>query len=240
MQCGCKAEEDLQRMLDERERLNSELEESKRKIDSWNRDLNKREVMKEIKDLKDVLVHAIEDLDDVELLNQSLIVKERQSNNDLQEARKELIQGFNHVLNGRTNIGIKRMGELDLKVFVNVCKTKFSLEEAHTMGFELCSLWQENLENSSWHPFNVILTDDKYEEIINEDDDKLRELREEWGDEIYMAVITALKELHEYNPSGRSTVSELWNFKEMRKATLKEAITYTVEQIKQLKPVSSV
>lgn len=68
--------------------------------------------------------------------------------------------------------------------------------------------------------------------IINEDDDQLRQLKQEWGDEIHSAVTTALKELLEYNASGGYTVFELWNFKEQRKATLKEVISYIVDKIK--------
>lgn len=73
------------------------------------------------------------------------------------------------------------------------------------------------------------------QEIVNEEDEKLRNLRMEWGDEVYIAVVTALQELNEYNPSGRYVISELWNFKEGRKATLKEVINYIVRNIKILK-----
>jgi gentisate 1,2-dioxygenase len=73
------------------------------------------------------------------------------------------------------------------------------------------------------------------QQILNEGDEELRNLKKEWGDEIYTAVVTALNELEEYNPSGRYVVSELWNFKEGRKATLKEVIAYIVKNINTLK-----
>ncbi|KAK3188640.1 hypothetical protein Dsin_028201 [Dipteronia sinensis] len=53
---------------------------------------------------------------------------ERQVTGD--EARKELIQGFQDVLGAHTNIGIKRMGEIDVKPFQNACKLKYSAGEA--------------------------------------------------------------------------------------------------------------
>ncbi|GAB2287230.1 hypothetical protein Dimus_021612 [Dionaea muscipula] len=86
----------------------------------------------------------------------------------------------------------------------------------------LCFL-SKNLKNPKFRPFKIIEIDGKIEEIIDEEDEKLEALKDEWGDEIYNEVIVALKELNEYNPSGRFVVPELWNYKEGRKATFKES-----------------
>lgn len=73
------------------------------------------------------------------------------------------------------------------------------------------------------------------QEFIDEEDEKLKNLKEEWGDAVYEAVVVALKELNEYNPSGRYVITELWNFKENRKATQKEVISFIVKSMKSAK-----
>ena len=73
------------------------------------------------------------------------------------------------------------------------------------------------------------------QEVINEDDELLKGLKAEWGDGIHDAVVAAFLEMHEYNPSGSYVVSELWNFRDNRKATLKEVISYILKNLKSLK-----
>ena len=65
--------------------------------------------------------------------------------------------------------------------------------------------------------------------IINEDNEKLKGLKDEHGDELYEAVTTALTEKNEYNPSGVYVISELWNYEEGRKASLKEVVSYILK-----------
>lgn len=61
--------------------------------------------------------------------------------------------------NTRVNIGIKRMGDLDIKPFQNACKQKFSPDEAMVQASTLCSLWQDSLTDPNWHPFKVVTID---------------------------------------------------------------------------------
>ncbi|XP_018823277.1 factor of DNA methylation 4-like isoform X3 [Juglans regia] len=193
--------------------------EMKKKMDQIIEDLNEKE----------------EELDHMEQLNQTLIIKERKTNDEVQEARKELITGLREVT-ARANIGVKRMGELDIKPFTTATKRKFPKEEAAEKAMVLCSQWEDYLRDPSWHPFKIILDEGgKSKEVMNEEDEKLKNLKNEFGDEVYAAVTTALKEVNEYNPSGRYIVPELWNFKEGRKATLKEGVLHILKKWRLLK-----
>ncbi|KAI7749791.1 hypothetical protein M8C21_012149 [Ambrosia artemisiifolia] len=185
-----------------------------------------------INGLRDRLTEKEEELHDMDNLNQTLILREHMSNNELQAARKELINVLPHVLESNTIIGLKRMGEVSQKPFQDVCMQKFSAQDWELRSVELSSLWQEKVNNPNWHPFKQAVKDGKVQEIIDEDDSDLVELKSRWGDEACKAVVNALLELNEYNPSGRYVVSELWNFKEGRKASLKEVIECLIQQLK--------
>ncbi|KAF9686256.1 hypothetical protein SADUNF_Sadunf03G0139900 [Salix dunnii] len=226
----------LEKQLDAKQKLEMEIQEIKGKLLVLKHlgDQDDAAVQKKVEEMKDELSQKVEDFADMESLNQTLIIKERQSNDELQEARKILIQGLGDMLGARTLIGLKRMGEIDEKPFYNACKERFP-EDPQLHASTQCSLWQEKLKNPAWHPFKVIDVDGNAKQILNEEDEELRNLKQEWGDVIYIAVVTALNELEEYNPSGRYVVSELWNFKEGRKATLKEVIAYILRNINTLK-----
>jgi len=69
------------------------------------------------------------------------------------------------------------------------------------------------------------------QEILDDDDAKLKYLWIEYCDDVCNAVKTALMEINEYNPSGRYVVSELWNFSKGRKATMGEVLKYLLRQM---------
>jgi len=70
---------------------------------------------------------------------------------------------------------------------------------------------------------------------VNLDDDKLQELKRAWGSGAHDAVVNALEEMKQYDVlSDRSIAYELWNYKEGRRATMRECINYMSNQAKQL------
>lgn len=73
------------------------------------------------------------------------------------------------------------------------------------------------------------------QEVVDDEDERLQNLRHAWGKDAKKAVKTALEELNEFNPSGRLAVPVMWNFEHGRKATLKEGLAHMTQQIKHLK-----
>ncbi|XP_043702324.1 factor of DNA methylation 1-like [Telopea speciosissima] len=189
-------------------------------------------LQQQIEDLVKELREKVEEMEDMETLNRTLMVKERRNNHELQEARRELINDFEELFNKSTKIGIKRLGEINEEPFQEVCSQKFSSEDWEVKYAEICSFWQEQIKNSDWHPFKKIHVDGTLTETVDDKDEKLKKLKEEWGDKVYNSVTTALLELNEYNASGRYVVPELWNFREGRKASLKEVIQHILNPLR--------
>lgn len=65
-----------------------------------------------------------------------------------------------------------------------------------------------------------------FQQIIKDDDAKLNGLKKRYGNGVYNSVVAALTEINVYNPSGGYATSELWNYKEGRRASLDEGIQF--------------
>ncbi|CAA7020016.1 unnamed protein product [Microthlaspi erraticum] len=197
----------LEKELDSKQKLQMEIQELKGRLNVMKvEDEVDEDMEKKMKEMNEKLEEKCSELEDLEEMNSHLMTKERQSNDEIQEARKELITGLSELLSDKTNIRIKRMGELDEKPFLKACKQRFRGEEAGVQHAILLSRWQEILKDSNWHPFKRIGTEDKMKEVVDEEDEQIRGLREEWGEDVMNAVKTALEELNEYNRSGGYSV----------------------------------
>uniref|UniRef100_A0ACD5YBV6 Uncharacterized protein n=1 Tax=Avena sativa TaxID=4498 RepID=A0ACD5YBV6_AVESA len=195
---------------------------------------------KELEKISVELKEKDDELDAMVDANQALIIVERRTNDELEQAKKELIKGLPETSGTRSTIGVKRMGELDKKAFLAACKKKAANDASKKAGeydlavesTVLLTKWESEIRQPEWHPFKVIIVDGQEKEIVREDDEKLQALKEEAGQEAYDLVVKALLEMNEYNPSGRYPVPALWNFKENRRALLDEAVDYMLKQWK--------
>ncbi|KAK1295834.1 Callose synthase 9 [Acorus calamus] len=114
---------------------------------------------KKMEEMDEHMKEQMEDMEDLQSLIQTLVIKERLINDELQEARKVIIEGLKEILNTGTLIGIERMGELDEKPFQMARKRKYAIEEANVIAAELCSVWQQELQKPNWHPFKIVAVD---------------------------------------------------------------------------------
>ncbi|KAK7281497.1 hypothetical protein RIF29_09551 [Crotalaria pallida] len=200
---------------------------------------------KEIEEIEEKLFEMIEEMNYKNDENQALMIKEQQAKRELEDAQKEIIAELPKYLKGSTNIGVKKLGEISAKPFQKVCKDRYATQKlALSESANLHSKWQNEILDSTWQPFKIVEVEKEGKEVvIDEDDQKLSTLKTELGEEVYEAVVTALKEMvtalldmNEYSSSGRRyVVPEIWNFKVGRRATLKEVIAYIIGRIKQIK-----
>ncbi|CAL0308943.1 unnamed protein product [Lupinus luteus] len=227
----------LEKDLDMKQKLELEIEQLQGKLNVLKHmkdDDEDAEVLNKVDSLLKELREKEEEFQDLDEMNNALIAKQRKSNDELQEARNELLNFIKEMPSGGI-IGVKRMGELDTRPFLEAMKKKYNEEEAEDRASELCSLWEEYLKDPDWHPFKVIMVEGKETEIIRDDDEKLNGLRSEISEGAYNAVVTALKEINEYNPSGRYISSQVWNYGQGRVATLQEGVQVLLKQWKTYK-----
>nr|KJB73943.1 hypothetical protein B456_011G262700 [Gossypium raimondii] len=231
----------LEKELSRKQALDSEVERLSGSLDAIGK--------MEDGDYVDVLRKLEEYLKDVETLNRSLIAREYRSN-DQYIMESESTIGIKRM--GELNPE-PFLDECKKKFAVDDWCLKseqlFSLwqqhirnplwhpfKSIHTSYLDYLFLNRSSLNRKSFsfthHCCKCCRTTSKHIRlIVDEDNEGLKELRNEWGETIYMAVTVALLEMEEYNPSGRYIVFELWNFKDDRKASLKEAIEILIHHL---------
>lgn len=72
-----------------------------------------------------------------------------------------LYKGLEGMLNPRSIFCIKRMGEVNRKVFQDICQQKCTTEDWEEQSATLCSLWERRVRNARWHPFKRLSIDGK-------------------------------------------------------------------------------
>ncbi|XVF75326.1 hypothetical protein PTKIN_Ptkin13bG0178700 [Pterospermum kingtungense] len=192
------------------------------------------EVLRKMKAVLKELRKKEEKLEGLEVKNETLTLRYIRIKAELLEAREKMITGLEEI-SSFAPIGVERMGELDSKPFLEAMERRYNEELVEERALELYTQWEEYLKDPGWCPFKSIKLEGKYQVKVDEEDEKLKNLRNEWGEEVYVAVTNVLLEMFEYNPySGRCSVPKLWNFKKGRKASLKEAIECLIEEHKTL------
>ncbi|KFK36321.1 hypothetical protein AALP_AA4G107500 [Arabis alpina] len=151
----------------------------------------------------------------------TLTQKERMTNYEYQDARKEMIELWNSkedLMSGE-NIRVKIMGQLNPEPFIAAVKRKHggSKSRIEKMAMELCSWWEGHIRDVHWRPFKVDVSDGEPKIVVDKNDEELVKLKNNYGQEVYNEVVRARLEKEEPN------ASELWNYEQNRKATLEEA-----------------
>ncbi|KAL0878377.1 hypothetical protein Bca101_028083 [Brassica carinata] len=196
-----------------RKEKNEELKKVKKEFEKIIADKDKmlKKVMKEKNEELEKIVNDYDKMleeerckfEELEDINSALLIKERQSTDEVQEARTEFITGFRDLSGDGSTIRIKRMGEVDEKPFLKVCRQRFSGENVELEHAMLCSIWQRNITDSTWYPFKLVDTGEEIKEVVDDEDEKLKKVSEEWGEDVKNAVKIALEELNEINPKWK-------------------------------------
>ncbi|KAL5098623.1 hypothetical protein RYX36_002950 [Vicia faba] len=154
---------------------------------------------KKLEAIKNDLREKEEELEGVEDLQQTLVIQEHKTNDELQDARKKLIIWIGvPKCTSRVIISVKRMGDLDIKPFRGTFYREHKAaqrkiaEERRMKALQWYSQCEDYLRDLSWHPFKIVTDKEGNSKgILDENDEKLKSLKDDLGDEVHDAVISS-------------------------------------------------
>lgn len=65
-----------------------------------------------------------------------------------------------------TNIGVKRMGELVTKPFVDAMQQKYCQEDVEDRAVEVLQLWEHYINDPDWHPYKRVKLENQDREVV--------------------------------------------------------------------------
>lgn len=214
--CTCGSTAKIKKYIEEQRLIQLLIDLEEKLKNSQSKLIQKDEQLQELK----------EQLQELKDRVNSVCLAIQRKNDEMQDARQELIHGL-EMYPYCSYVGIKRMGVVDSMPFYFGCHlTKKTRKETTKNPTNLLIKCRKLVEDQNWHPFKAG-SDEK--EIIDEENEEMVRLKAECSEEQYHAVVTALKERNEYEINGTHPVQELWNYKEKRKASLKEGIDCILE-----------
>ncbi|CAN8221757.1 unnamed protein product [Cochlearia groenlandica] len=219
---------EMEAKLNETQELELEIEKLKGNTNVMEHMLGSDEDAKLVEEIAKTQIELEAREDALHKTMMTLAQKERVTNDEYQEALKELIMFWNENedLLSKEKIRVKRMGQLNPAPFLPAVKKKHRVTKARAeiKALELCSLWEEEVGNLQWTPFKVYESDGKAKRVVDGNDKKLAKLKREYGEEVYNEVVRAKLEIEDYNLSGSYVILEIWNYEENRKARKEEAV----------------
>lgn len=66
----------------------------------------------------------------------------------------------------KTNIGVKRMGELVTKPFMDAMQQKYCQQDVEDRAVEVLQLWEHYLKDPDWHPFKRVQLENRETEVV--------------------------------------------------------------------------
>uniref|UniRef100_A0A803N2L3 Factor of DNA methylation 1-5/IDN2 domain-containing protein n=1 Tax=Chenopodium quinoa TaxID=63459 RepID=A0A803N2L3_CHEQI len=138
--------------------------------------------------------------------------------NNLEKSQNEYLKAQLDFLRKELNEkgeALNQLESLNQNLTSNKSSSNKELKAARTEAIKKLISWLLCLQSCS--------------EVADENDKKLAELREDWGEKAYKAVVNALLDFRIYNSNVKSSMHEIWNFEEGRRADLKEFIQYMIQ-----------